>query len=64
MVESQVVDDLHTIYLGVVKRMVHYIVDKMVLGKYEKFDLIDEELNRKKGITEISAIKSFSMISD
>ena len=64
MVNSCVVDDLHTIYLGVVKKITQCFVDMQVFGKYQVFDLIDEEISQNKGIHEISSITGLSMLAD
>lgn len=64
MVDSMVVDDLHTVYLGVAKKIVNFFDEKHAFGDYKKYDLIDEELMQNKGIAEQSQIKGFSAICD
>lgn len=64
MVKSQVVDDLHSAYLGLVKKMVIAMEEKKIFGDHSVYDLIDEELQKNKGISEISAIKGFASLAD
>ena len=64
MVKSQVLDDLHTVYIGVTKKIILMLLGNKAFGRGEQFDLIDEELQRNKGIAEISSMKGFSSISD
>ena len=64
LTKSLVIDDLHTIYLGVVKKILQISISKKIFGCKEKFDVIDEELAANRGVSEISAISGLQSISD
>ena len=63
-VNSILTDDLHTVYLGVTKKIISHLIEKKLFGEDTQFDLIDEELMRNHGIDEISSIKGLSQVAD
>ena len=65
MVLSNCVDNLHTIYIGVVKKLVELIFfTKKMLGNNAKIAEIDNEIIKNFGCFEIEKLNSIYMVSD
>ena len=65
MVLSNCVDNLHTIYIGVVKKLVELIFfTKKMLGNNAKIAEIDNEIIKNFGCFEIEKLNSIYMASD
>ena len=63
-VKSMIIDDLHTIYLGITKKITILLLKNKVFGTETMLDKVDDMLEKNHGICEISSIKSFIKIGD
>ena len=59
-----IIDDLHTIYIGVVKKMLEKYLELKIFSSGIRFDSIDEELAENHGVKEISSINGLSCSAD
>ena len=62
LINSNIIDDLHTIYSGVVKKLLKLYFEKKIFS--ENTDNIDNEIISNGSISEISNMKGFCMLSD
>ena len=63
-VNSMTIDDLHSIYLGLTKKITDLLLKAKAFGNEDSFDKMDDFLEQNHGVSEISSIKSFIKIGD
>ena len=64
LVNSNIIDNLHTIYLGVVKKIIEKAVEKKIFGSEANLSIIDDKMTQNFGTKEIERCGSIFMTAN
>jgi len=64
LVNSNIIDNLHTIYLGVVKKIIEKALEKKIFGPEANLSIIDDKMVQNFGTKEIERCGSFFMTAN
>lgn len=63
-VQSLIIDDLHTIYLGVVKKMIDHYFERKIFGRDDQLRHINLQMNDNSGSSDVGSLQSFDRFSN